>query len=592
MASLNSQYQEAEQGSESFKRLENQIKNTESAIKRAEGAFGDATDKIKTLSGSGVERFNASVGLMREGIQNLDLDKFKIGIQGATQAFGGLKNAIIATGIGALVIGITAIIANFDKLKASGGLVGRVFTAIGDTISTVVDGITKLSNAIGLTAISTDEATDATREYDKALQDINLTIEDAAIKERLLNGEITEGVANREMAELKKLKAIEDAEAEAQEVRDKYKGLRADALSEEQSTELNNTLNLLEQKTKLAELNYSNEIKIIEKGEKDKADAQLKAAADNAKRVAEANARLRKLLEDKFSGENELERLNRQEKEQIEEARRVGVSEEIILNIRKDYFQKRLDLTDDNGEKLKSKEAQLAKQTIDQVKLTIQETPLPPIEIPILTPTEKIQAFFETYKEQIAASFEIGTQFVGALSSLNDLITTNKTKNLEKGSKAEEAVLKKSFERNKKLAIAGAVISGIQGVVNALTAKSTVPEPFGTALKIANSVAVAASTAANIAKIKAQKFESTSSTLPDTNLNTSGAGGGEGGPSIAPPIFNLGGQQIGGASNILGTSGGSQAQQPIKVFVSETDISSVQNKVQVTEGNSLFGSGG
>ena len=83
------------------------------------------------------------------------------------------------------------------------------------------------------------------------------------------------------------------------------------------------------------------------------------------------------------------------------------------------------------------------------------------------------------------------------------------------------------------------------------------------------------------------------STPPPPDLNVSGGGGGGGGGSnggpITPPTFNLGGQQIGGASNMLGSNNVVNGQQPIKVFVSETDISNVSKKVKVTEGNSLFG---
>jgi hypothetical protein len=82
---------------------------------------------------------------------------------------------------------------------------------------------------------------------------------------------------------------------------------------------------------------------------------------------------------------------------------------------------------------------------------------------------------------------------------------------------------------------------------------------------------------------------------PDLNVSAGGGGGGgagsNGGP-ITPPTFNLGGQQIGGASNMLSSNNVINGQQPIKVFVSETDISNVSNKVKVTEGNSLFGGGG
>jgi hypothetical protein len=40
---------------------------------------------------------------------------------------------------------------------------------------------------------------------------------------------------------------------------------------------------------------------------------------------------------------------------------------------------------------------------------------------------------------------------------------------------------------------------------------------------------------------------------------------------------------------MLGAGAGGGGQQPVKVFVTETDISSVQGKVNVIQGNSLFG---
>jgi hypothetical protein len=173
------------------------------------------------------------------------------------------------------------------------------------------------------------------------------------------------------------------------------------------------------------------------------------------------------------------------------------------------------------------------------------------------------------------AKFEIAQIGLGALSDLVTLFT----------GKSEKAQ-KRGFEIQKGISIATATISGIEGVINALTAKSTIPEPFATAFRIANSVAIAASTAVNIAKIKAQKFDSKSPPTPDTptppSTRTDSGGG------FTPPTFNLSGQPIGGAGTLLGSGFGQNNQQSIKVFVSETDISNVQNKVKLTEGNSLF----
>lgn len=136
------------------------------------------------------------------------------------------------------------------------------------------------------------------------------------------------------------------------------------------------------------------------------------------------------------------------------------------------------------------------------------------------------------------AEFEVANQGLNAISGLADLAFEIKKKNLKEGSAAEEAAAKKNFEINKRVQIAAATIAGIQGVINALTAPSVVPEPFGSILKAANAVAIGISTATNIAKIRATSFSgggggavsaatpSTSSSVP-TSAPSPGLFGGE-----------------------------------------------------------------
>lgn len=114
----------------------------------------------------------------------------------------------------------------------------------------------------------------------------------------------------------------------------------------------------------------------------------------------------------------------------------------------------------------------------------------------------------EADKAAQEASFEIANVGLNAIAGLNDLAFELKKGKLKEGSAAEEAAAKRNFEINKKIQIAIATISGIQGVINALTAQSVIPEPFGTILKAANAVAVGVSTAVNIAKIKNTKYNS------------------------------------------------------------------------------------
>ncbi len=171
---------------------------------------------------------------------------------------------------------------------------------------------------------------------------------------------------------------------------------------------------------------------------------------------------------------------------------------------------------------------------------------------------------------------------LSAISSLTELFA---------GKSKEQQ--RKAFNIQKGVSIAQTGIATFESATKAFNSLAGIPVVGPVLGGVAAAAAVAAGLA-NIKKIASQKFDGggdktppSTSPGPSTNL-----GGGSNGSTMATPIFNLGGQQIGGASNILGNSGGSQGQQPIKVFVSETDISNVQNKVQVTEGNSLFGGGG
>ena len=120
--------------------------------------------------------------------------------------------------------------------------------------------------------------------------------------------------------------------------------------------------------------------------------------------------------------------------------------------------------------------------------------------------------------------------------------------------------MNEKFERRKKLEIAGALISSAQGVVNILGSKSTIPEPFSTAYKVAQIGILLATTTAQISKIKQQQFS--------------------GGGSVATP--NIGGGSIPTIDPVTNTST-VVGQQPQQVYVTETDITNTQNQVSVIE---------
>ena len=135
----------------------------------------------------------------------------------------------------------------------------------------------------------------------------------------------------------------------------------------------------------------------------------------------------------------------------------------------------------------------------------------------------------------------------------------------------------KEFQANKNWAIASTVIAGAVAVINALT---TVPYPVGIALAAASVV----TTGLSIAKIASQKeTDAGTGPLPPNaptsgSTSTSGSGSGSGGSFTAPQFYKLG--QGGSSGSDLG---------PTKVFVTEEDISKVQQRMRKVDVRSTQG---
>lgn len=120
------------------------------------------------------------------------------------------------------------------------------------------------------------------------------------------------------------------------------------------------------------------------------------------------------------------------------------------------------------------------------------------------------------------AKYELASATTDAMMNLNNALTESGLISAEKG-----------FKIGKGLSIAQTTIATIQGVQNALSAMSTIPEPFGTALKIANAVSIGAAGAVNIAKIAKTQFNSPNAGVTPTA--PSGGGGGGGGGAMSAP---------------------------------------------------------
>jgi hypothetical protein len=162
----------------------------------------------------------------------------------------------------------------------------------------------------------------------------------------------------------------------------------------------------------------------------------------------------------------------------------------------------------------------------------------------------------------------------------------------EKNKKAAKA----AFNLQKGIDAAQAGIATYKAANSAYAALAGIPV-VGPALGAIAAGAAIAAGFINVRKILSAKFDAaptgggpppTTDTAPAAAELPGAVEGGNQAP-VGLPTFNLSGQQIGGASNMLGNQTGGGGQAPVKVFVTETDISSVQGKVNVIQGNSLFG---
>ena len=88
----------------------------------------DLNDSSKSLKGTGFEMLKQGFGQVREGLMNLDFDKVKTGLISMTAGFQSMgksaleslktiRGALIATGIGALVVALGTIYAYWDDIK-------------------------------------------------------------------------------------------------------------------------------------------------------------------------------------------------------------------------------------------------------------------------------------------------------------------------------------------------------------------------------------------------------------------------------------------------------------------------------------------
>jgi len=523
----------------SLKNLKKELKEAQAAALNGDGKaakrvaelkdkLDDLNDSTKTLKGSGVERISSSFGLLGEGLKNFDFGAIKTG-------FSGIGAAMKAVPIFLLVEGITYLITNFDNLTKGSGPLARALKAVGDVIGGVINFVTDL---IGLTSESeralgrqadaikkhTEQSTQAlaktTAEYDRQISVMKA------------NGESTVKV------EKAKQQAIMDTNASIIHQLLAYKKAGGE-LSEEQRKQLVASTEAI----KTAQTS----ITVIDIEE------------NNRRKEA-----YKKRLEEQRALQAEFDASDKQMRIQVEENKNNAINELIKQN------QASVNEELKNAEIINLGEIQTIQANADLENAIANK--------------EHRDKELEFDRAAAAEKAKITEQGLKSIQNLSDIFFLAQSSKAKKGSAEAEALAKKQFKVNKALQLSMAVMDGYKAITASLAqapvAIGPIPNPAGIA-----SLAFAVTTsAANVAKILATQYESTSTgggEAPTPSIGSTGET-----PTITQPMaqqpttpgtnFDAQGNAIGGGMGM-------------KAYVVETEITNKQTTVNRLQNQAQFG---
>lgn len=405
---------------------------------------------------------------------------------GITKAF---KIALASTGIGALILAVGYLIANFDKLKTSGGLVGQAIRGIGDVINLTIGLFKQLTDVLGLTDFAYSEFAERTAKNN----DIILEKMEKQHKRKLALMEIQgkETLATQlkflqeELKQSRKNNEWDDAQTE----------IGKERIAKQ--TELEESIIML--KAKIAQKGVEAQMK-IEEDEKKRREKMIEDYRASLKRRRELEAEIEKARTDELQKQNELR-----------------------LKNNRDTYEKDLELYKKSVIKRRQLEAEIAAQA-EEFRLAESEKRRQKrrqeIEEEIAAEKEKSEsisnAAIEIAQKTSDAIFQIANQrrndeFNLQIQRLNDLkskelsnkeLTDAQKERIELRYQRQIAAIKtKQAQADKAAAIAQAIINGALAITKIFTSVTALNPASFAAIAV-----TAATTAAQIAIIGAQKI--------------------------------------------------------------------------------------
>ncbi len=629
------------EGGAGFKELTRQANELQDSL-------DDLKDASKSLQGTGIEKLNASFGLLTDSFKNADFGKAKT-------AFTGLGTAMKAVPIFLLLEGINFILEKFEVFsKVTEFLTSLMYKftdALGFTSKaaeektrTTVEGLDKEKKAVEERYDSEIKLAQAAGKEVNYLEQEKLTILEENTKKQIdtyraivaekgkLNKEEQEkyDALQSELLKLSTDRMAKELEAEKKfqkEVYD-YRNLQttiAEDLAVAKMSDRQREIYLIKKKAqdRLKELDEKEVFNFQASGKQ--IEAQLKANAETRKQIEELAAIEVSKVNKKYAKEAVV--INKAFNTQIVEDNEETHDRELAALIKIETDKKEAKAKAD-AEKLN-----LSAQAYSQED-KLQKDSLARQEAEAEAAFKKKVSNVNNYTQAIGSALN---SIVGAFQAYSDLQRQNEEQDtkerqealdtqltalnatrdaeLEKeGLTAEQKkainykfamqeyelklaeynknteIKKKAFEQDKKLKIAQTVIATITGAVAAFTGSlQSIPAPYGLIVGALSAAAVTAMGAIQVAQISKQKFDAGSPPQAPTLAppSTSGVGGdNQPGPQAGPDLYRINGDTNTGGGQGQRRAGG--GNEPIKAYVVSQEVTTSQNMNNVIERRSSF----
>jgi hypothetical protein len=595
---------------------------------------GDASQAIAALKAVGIEadktqaKAKESNDAIKDGLEALDkrtggaVSAFKSlqsGIGGAVKSFGTLKGAIIATGLGALLVAVTSLVTYFKNTERGGDALAVVLGALGAVVGKLTDVLVKLGEKL-FEAFQNPQQ--ALKDFGKLLKE-NITNRIEGLLELLpalgkaiglvLKGQFKEAAKTAADAAGKVALGVENvtdkigaAGAAAAEFAKTLaaaakEGARvAGLLNDVEDAERALIVERAKANKQIAEARFVADD--LTKSTEERIAAVLKAGAleetvaskeiKNQKlrlSALQAQARISETNEEQLVAIAEAEaRVSELEQASIARKRRLGIE---VKGLRAEEKAAA-------DEKIKAEEAFAALQEKALSDFDLQQSASldKAYEMLLTDQQREINAVRDKYfallqldelsaeqrlaleEKQSAEIVAITKKTTDAQTALEKAAQDAKAAMVNQSIDAVQGALGALFKNSKAVASANVLIDAAQAAVGIFKNSTSLPEPFGSINRGIQLAALAATTVASIRDINRAQPTGGGST-PSTPTSTPTA------PS-QPPQFNIVGQ---GGVNQLAQSIGGQFSQPIRAYVVGGDVTTSQQLQRQRVRTATFG---